>query len=85
MNGRRTMLEPEAVLVRLRTLARELNVPVVALYPLQQDATHPYTLTRQELNEAEGQAKCVNSILLLTKVKEALRFVRPKIATIGLP
>jgi len=83
MDGHRTMVKPETVLVRLRSLARELNVPVIALHPLPPDESHPHTLTRQELNNMERLAKCVNSTLLLSKEDDGLRFLRPKIAVTG--
>lgn len=83
IDGQRTMLEPEAVLVRLRTMAQEFNVPVIALYPLQADEDHPHTLTRQELNEIERLARCADSTLLLAKGRNVLMFLRPKLPVAG--
>lgn len=79
MDGGRTVLEPEAVLVRLRTLARELNIPVIALYPLPPEEDHPHTLLRQELNEIERLARCADSTWQLAKQGKVLRFLRPKL------
>lgn len=67
-------------LIRLKQLAIELAVPVVALYQLDPTVeNHPATLTRNELKEIEVLARLTDRFLLLSGTTDNLVLSLPKI------
>jgi replicative DNA helicase len=67
-------------LVRLKQLAVELDIPVVALYRLDPaEDKYPSTLTRSELRDAEELAKLADRYLLLSGTANKLVLQSPKI------
>lgn len=80
MDGNYQLNEPQHSLVRLKKLARDLGVPVVAIYQLDPaEEKHPSTLTRFELAEVESLAAVPDEILLMSGTPEYLVFEVPKI------
>ena len=68
-------------LIRLKKLATDLMVPVIALYQLDPVVeNHPSTLTRFELAEIERLAPATDGVLLMSGTPECLIFTEPKIS-----
>lgn len=67
-------------LICLKSLAVQINVPVVALYHLDPGIEdHPSTLTRIELREVEQLAEKTDGVMLMSKQQNRIVFASPKI------
>lgn len=66
-------------LIRLKALAEEINVPVLALYQLDPAIEdHPSTLTRYELGEIAALNELTDGIMLMSGTREKFVFATPK-------
>ncbi|MDD4913361.1 MAG: DnaB-like helicase C-terminal domain-containing protein [Sideroxydans sp.] len=72
--------EPRNVLIRLKRLARELVVPVVAMYQLDPtEGNYQSTLTRQELKKVRELVGLADGIVLLHGTPQNLVLSAPKL------
>jgi replicative DNA helicase len=80
MDSKYRVLDPILSLIRLKKLAEEMRVPVIALYLLDSNVeVAPSTLTRNELREFERLAEVVDSILLLSGTSGKIYFGKSKL------
>lgn len=74
------LVDVKQSIVRLKALAEELNVPVIATYQL--DTTienHQTTLTRLELREVETMAALTDDFILMSSAGGQILFSLPKV------
>jgi len=80
MDSKYRVLDPILSLIRLKKLAEEMKVPVIAIYQLDWKVdVAPTTLTRIELREFERLAEVSDSILLMSGSSELMQFGKPKL------
>lgn len=79
-NSQYRCIDTQRRLIRLKALAEELMVPVVALYQLDPTfENHLSPLTRYELGEVEMLSELTDGFMLMSGTRDDLAFAPPKI------
>jgi replicative DNA helicase len=80
MDSKYRVLDPILSLIRLKKLAEEMRVPVIAMYQLDSNvAVLPNILTRGELRELEKYSEISDAITLMNGAAKEIFFNSPKI------